>query len=62
MAIVVTGTSTGMFVGPDAAPAIALRESRTGEEWVRLGGLDADEWAAKIDAGFGIDVRSCMAE
>jgi NAD(P)-dependent dehydrogenase (short-subunit alcohol dehydrogenase family) len=49
-------------VGPDAAPAIAFRESKTGEEWVRLGGLDADEWATEMQNGFGIDVRSYMAE
>jgi len=49
-------------IGPDAAPAIAFRQSMTGEEWVRLGSLDAEEWAAEIEGGFGIDVRSYLSE
>jgi NAD(P)-dependent dehydrogenase (short-subunit alcohol dehydrogenase family) len=49
-------------VGPDAEPAIAFRESMTGEEWVQLGGLDAEGWAKEMEAGFGLDVRPFLAE
>ena len=49
-------------VGPDAAPAIAWRASQSAEEWVSIGGLDDEGWAAAMEAAFGIDVRPFLTE
>ena len=45
-------------VGPDAEPFIAWREGMSDEDWIALNGLaDDEEWAARVEADFGMDVR-----
>ena len=43
--------------GPDAKPLIAWRESKSEEEWVAIGALSDDAWAAEIRAALGLDVK-----
>jgi NAD(P)-dependent dehydrogenase (short-subunit alcohol dehydrogenase family) len=46
--------------GPDAAPLIAWRKSKSEKEWVEIGALDDDSWASEIHAALGLDVKSYL--
>lgn len=43
--------------GPDAEPLIAWRHSMSEKEWVEIGALDDDSWAAEIHSALGLDVK-----
>jgi NAD(P)-dependent dehydrogenase (short-subunit alcohol dehydrogenase family) len=44
-------------VGPDAAPIIQWRASKTDEEMVRMGAATDDEYKARVKQEFGLDVE-----
>lgn len=44
-------------VGPDAEIFINMRKSATDEAWIESANVDDETWAARIQAGFGIDPR-----
>ena len=46
--------------GPDAEPLLAWRESQSDREWMALGALDDEEWAASLEAALGLDVKSYL--
>ena len=42
--------------GPDAAPLLGWRAAMTDEQWVNFGALSDEEWAARINRDFGMNV------
>jgi NAD(P)-dependent dehydrogenase (short-subunit alcohol dehydrogenase family) len=50
-------------VGPDAEPFLGWRNAMSDEEWVTLGGLaDDEEYAARIQQDFGLDLRPYLGK
>jgi NAD(P)-dependent dehydrogenase (short-subunit alcohol dehydrogenase family) len=51
------GTALRHPSGPDAATLLALRHSRSDEEWVALGAMSEEDWSRELSKSTGLNIK-----